>query len=128
MSLVDECRKCDAFCCRHIAVPIDKPVNKTDIDHVRWYLLHENVWVSISNSGQWLLEFRTPCRNIGRDYKCKDYENRPQICKEYPSDDELCERQTDEKSYKHLFTNDKEFMAYIDSRKKRVKKPVPKKR
>jgi len=117
MSLIDECKKCDAFCCRHIAVQIEKPVSKKGIDNVRWYLLHENVWVSIDHDGNWLLEFRTPCRNIDKDFKCSDYDGRPQICRDYPGKDELCERQADDKSYSQLFINEKEFDLYIRNRK-----------
>jgi Fe-S-cluster containining protein len=93
-------------------VQIEKPVTKKETDQVRWYLLHENVWVSIDHDGDWLLEFRTPCRKI-QNNKCGDYENRPAICRDYPGENELCERATDEESYAVLFTNESEFEEYL---------------
>jgi len=117
MSIVDNCENCDAHCCRHVATQLDTPKTKGDFDIIRWYLLHENIWVSIDLSDNWLLEFRTPCRNISDDYRCGDYSNRPKICREYPSEKELCERQTEKPSYKYLFTNEKEFLNYLDSKK-----------
>jgi uncharacterized protein len=117
MSIIDDCRKCDAYCCKHVAVHLEKPKSKQDYDHIRWYLLHENVWVSIDLQGDWILEFRSPCKEITKDFKCGDYENRPSICRAYPSEDELCERQTTALSYIHLFTNVTEFEKYLDSKK-----------
>lgn len=112
MSVVDKCSKCDAHCCRHIAVQIEKPVTNKEIDQVRWYLLHENVWVSIDHDGNWLLEFRTPCRQIVNN-QCGDYGNRPAICRDYPGENEFCERETDDTSYAVLFTNENEFLQYL---------------
>ncbi|NLW31039.1 MAG: hypothetical protein GXY77_06230 [Fibrobacter sp.] len=116
MAVTDNCSDCDAYCCRHVALHIDKPVSKKDYDQIRWYLLHENVWVSIDFENNWILEFRTPCRNIASDHKCIDYENRPKICRDYPSEDQLCERQTDKPFYRYLFKNDKEFEKYLDKK------------
>lgn len=116
MSVVEKCADCDAYCCRHVALTIDKPTSKKDYDQIRWYLLHENVWVSIDLDNDWVLEFRTPCRKIAADYKCADYENRPKICKDYPSSDQLCERQTHRPAHKYIFKNEKEFIAYLNKK------------
>lgn len=117
MSTIDECRNCDAYCCKHVAVYIDKPQNYRDYDHIRWYLLHENVWISIDFQGEWMLEFRTPCKRITKDFKCADYDNRPLICKNYPQKNELCEKQSTELSYAYLFTNLEEFETYLKAKK-----------
>lgn len=116
MSIVDECKNCDAYCCRHVAIYLEKPESKRDYDHIRWYLLHENIWISIDSQGEWLLEFRSPCKKITEDYKCADYENRPMICKNYPGKNELCERQSDKLSYKHLFTSVEEFETFLKTK------------
>ncbi len=113
MSVVEKCSNCDAHCCRHVAVQIEKPVTKKEIDQVRWYLLHENVWVSIDHDGDWLLEFRTPCKKIVNN-QCGDYGNRPVICRDYPGENELCERETDDTSYAALFTNEEEFLQHLN--------------
>lgn len=111
-----DCTKCNAYCCRHVAVHIEKPRSKKDFDPIRWYLLHNNVWVSIDHEGDWLLEFKTDCKNISTKNKCKDYKNRPDICKNYPGEHEFCEGETEEKSYKYLFTNVSELDSYINSK------------
>ncbi|NLE02836.1 MAG: hypothetical protein GX640_23460 [Fibrobacter sp.] len=115
MSTVEHCSRCDAYCCRHVAMQVDKPVSKADYDKLRWFLLHENIWVSIDLEGDWILEFRTPCRNIDKDNRCAEYLNRPKLCSDYPSENELCERQTDDLSYTHIFKNAAELEIYLDS-------------
>ncbi len=115
LNKVKDCSDCDAHCCRHVALAIDKPSCKRDYDQLRWYLLHKNIWISIDHDGDWLLEFRTDCINI-EENRCGDYPNRPRICREYPSADQICERQTELKSYTHLFTNTKELEDYLDDK------------
>jgi Fe-S-cluster containining protein len=117
MSIIADCRACDAYCCRHVAISIDTPKTKMDYDTIRWYLMHENIWVSIDHNGHWLLEMRSPCKHIDTDYKCTIYENRPKICADYPLETELCERQTEELSYKHLFKNEQEYESYLNEKK-----------
>ena len=107
------CGKCDAYCCKHVAVHIDAPQTSEDYDNIRWYLLHENVWVSIDFEDRWLVEFKTPCRHITDDFKCSIYKNRPAICREYPGKNELCEGETETPSYKELFKNDSDLERYI---------------
>jgi Fe-S-cluster containining protein len=107
------CKKCNAYCCRHVAIGIDTPDCAADYDHIRWYLLHKNVWVSIDHGGNWVVEFKTPCRHIAADFRCAIYAERPKICKDYPGDD-YCEGETDEPSYKTLFKNAKEFEKYLN--------------
>ena len=111
----NRCQNCNAYCCRHVAITIDTPACKEEFDQIRWYLLHKNVWVSISHDDKWIVEFKTPCRLITKDFKCGDYENRPRICRNYPGEDELCEGETAEPSYKALFKNIKEFEKYISA-------------
>ncbi|MDR0330720.1 MAG: YkgJ family cysteine cluster protein [Chitinispirillales bacterium] len=110
--MTNRCKKCDAYCCRHVAIGIDTPSCEEDFDHIRWYLRHKNIWVSIDFDGNWIVEFKTPCRSIAADYKCADYKNRPQICKDYPGED-MCEGETDEPSYTELFKNVGEFEEYL---------------
>ena len=117
---IDRCAKCDAHCCRHVAVQIDTPKSKKDYNTVRWYLLHQNVWVSIDLDNHWILEFKTPCRYIEKDFKCGDYENRPEICRDYPGVNELCEGETKDVSYKYLFKSIEEYDIYLERRIKKI--------
>jgi len=108
-----ECKKCNAYCCRHVAIVVDTPKFLDDYDNIRWYLLHKNVWVSIGHDDSWTVEFRTPCRKIAPDYKCADYKNRPEICKNYPAKNEFCEGETTLPSYKKIFKNAVAFEKYL---------------
>jgi Fe-S-cluster containining protein len=76
------CRKCDALCCRYVALPIDKPKTPGDFNDIRWYLLHENVEVFVEE-GDWYVEFKARCKALGPDRLCKVYETRPRICRQY---------------------------------------------
>jgi hypothetical protein len=46
------CDGCD-LCCRHVAVEIDKPENKKEFDKIRWFLLHEDIWIFVDNDDSW---------------------------------------------------------------------------
>jgi Fe-S-cluster containining protein len=111
--MANRCKKCNAYCCRHVAIAVETPRFLQDYDEIRWYLYHKNVWVSIGHDDTWTVEFKTPCRHIEKDFKCGIYPNRPKICKDYPGKDELCEGETDEPSYKKIFKNAREFEKYL---------------
>ena len=112
------CEICKALCCRHIALSIDKPRTKKDYDFIRWYLMHENVNVFIDHDNDWLIEFKTLCKNLGKDHKCKDYHNRPAICREYPEKTHDCEFLSDTPAHKVIFRSSEEFEKYLLKKKK----------
>ena len=39
------CEYCTAKCCRYFAMPIEAPEEFTDLEYIRWYLLHERATV-----------------------------------------------------------------------------------
>ncbi|HEU4335670.1 MAG TPA: YkgJ family cysteine cluster protein, partial [Candidatus Eisenbacteria bacterium] len=92
------CAGCD-HCCRYVAVEIPKPRTKLDFDNIRWYVLHQNVSVTVDWEGNWLVQFDTPCEWL-RDGRCTHYELRPEICREY--DPKECERYLPTQSHKVL--------------------------
>jgi Fe-S-cluster containining protein len=107
------CHTCDGLCCRHIAIQLDTPTNKTDYDHLRWFLMHEKVRVGIDLDGNWTLEVATPCQYLQADYRCGIYDDRPRICKAYPGKDECCEHEADTSPYRVLFTDHKQLEKYL---------------
>jgi len=113
-----KCAVCNAHCCRHVAIHIDTPTTKAEHDTIRWYLLHENVYISIDHDNNWILEFKTPCREITSDFKCGDYRNRPAICRDYPSSEEYCEGETTDVAYTHLFKSVEDFEEYLEEKKR----------
>ena len=76
---IEKCLECGAKCCRYVAVEIDKPTSKADLDDVRWYVAHENVSVFIED-GDWYINFESRCQYLTPDNRCAIYDHKPRIC------------------------------------------------
>jgi len=111
------CSKCNAQCCRHIAVEIDRPTTKKEFDNIRWYLVHKKVTVFIDHKSKWFLKFETPCENLVQNM-CGIYETRPKICRDYPEEEFECEKAGEGDYYKYLFEDEESFCEYLDSKKR----------
>lgn len=107
------CDGCDS-CCRHIAVKIDKPESKKEFDQIRWFLLHEDVWVFIDNDDSWNLQVNNRCEKLKDDTMCGYYNERPQICLDYSS--ENCERNGDGDSFKVMFKSLEDFESRVEKK------------
>ncbi|MBD3361790.1 YkgJ family cysteine cluster protein [Candidatus Woesearchaeota archaeon] len=77
------CEDCNAKCCRYVAVDMDEPDCLDDWDQIKWLLMHENVRVYLDNDGDWIVEFITKCKNLGKDNRCKIYDRRPDLCRDH---------------------------------------------
>lgn len=111
------CRECDALCCRYVATGIDRPVCKRDYDHIRWYLMHRNVFVFVDHEGEWYLEFATDCTRLGTSGECLRYEERPRICRQHGAGAVECEFKGDHSPYRLRFSSPEDFEAYLHQRK-----------
>ena len=80
------CKQCNAECCRYVSVNLDNPTDKADWDEMRWLLMHDNITIHKNHDNEWVVEFRTKCKNL-EDNKCKIYDKRPDICKEHDTDE-----------------------------------------
>ncbi len=109
------CTECGAQCCRYVAIEIDAPKTKKQYDDVRWYLLHENIYVFIDHDGCWHIEFRTKCRALAANHQCTEYETRPQVCRDHGWPIGSCE--FFDSPYKYRFHSVEEFERYLDRRK-----------
>ncbi len=109
------CHECGGSCCKYVALEIDKPVNKTDYDNIRWYLLHRNVNVFIDHERKWFVEFRSPCEALSETGACEVYEERPKICREHGNYEGECEYYSS--PYAEYFSSEQEFLAYLGNRK-----------
>lgn len=103
------CEHCPAACCRHVALPIDKPVNRRDYDDIRWYLMHQQISVFVED-GDWFVQFQTRCKNLEENNLCGIYETRPEICSEYKGQD--CDYGGGSYGYDELFTHAKQLDDY----------------
>ena len=109
------CVECQAQCCRYVAVEIDTPKTKKEFDDVRWYLLHENIYVFVDHDDAWHIEFRTRCRALGDDHLCHEYADRPQICRDHGWPVGCCE--FFDAPYKVRFKTPEEYIRYLDRKK-----------
>ncbi len=81
------CADCNGKCCKYVAMEIDIPEVIEDFENIKWYVAHENIHVYIEEDGTWNIEFITKCKYLGKNNKCENYENRPEICKKYGQDE-----------------------------------------
>lgn len=80
-----KCGGCIALCCRYFALEIDKPVEPSDFEDLRWYMLHQNVEIFVEDRA-WYVQMFNKCNMLGDDNKCTIYEIRPKICRDYSDD------------------------------------------
>lgn len=80
---VNSCESCNAACCRYVAMEIDCPEELADFENIKWYVCHKNVKVYVEEDGTWNVEFITPCKWLGENNRCTNYDQRPAICKSY---------------------------------------------
>ena len=69
MNKRNPCYGCDK-CCRYVALEIDTPEDREDIDQIRWFLVHKNVWIFIDHDDSWNIQFNTPCENLDEEGNC----------------------------------------------------------
>ena len=118
------CDNCPAYCCRYVSVEIDAPTTLDDFDEIKWMVMHENVTVYKDNEGDWIVNFRTRCKNLKHDTLCGIYETRPQMCRDHSM--KSCEVNGSGKVEVILFREPEEVERYLDKRFRR-KKPKAKK-
>jgi Fe-S-cluster containining protein len=105
------CDYCTAKCCRYFALPIETPTERSDLDFIRWYLLHDRATV-FTEDDSWYLLVHTTCKHLQSDHRCGIYEERPQICRDYTTDN--CEY-NDDWTYDHYFETPEQVAEYMDA-------------
>lgn len=114
-----DCRECDGKCCKYVAVEIDGPFSKDDVDAIKWYVSHENVTVYLDNDDEWMVEFMTRCKYLGEDNRCTNYENRSDICRDYKHDE--CEMFGEGSTHKVIFMDPSDVERYIKENNIKIK-------
>ncbi len=105
------CDYCTAKCCQYFALPIEKPTDQADLDHIRWYLMHEHAAIFVEDD-QWYLLMQTRCKHLQPDFRCGTYETRPQICRDYKTDN--CEFD-DDAVYDMYFETSEQVAEYMEA-------------
>lgn len=106
------CDGCD-LCCRHVAVEIDAPESDKEFDQIKWFLLHEDIWIFIDNDDSWNMQVNRPCVKL-KDKTCSIYKSRPGICRDYSA--KSCERNGDGDSFKIMWKSLEEFESWLKTR------------
>ena len=104
------CRGCTQ-CCEYVCLEIDRPSSLQDVDHVIWYLIHQNIWVWVDEEGKWYVQFNTPCKKLDEAGRCSWYGHRPKICQDY--DQSECPRYMQAPAEKFLFKSEMEFLHWL---------------
>jgi uncharacterized protein len=104
------CDGCD-LCCRHVAVEIDAPETDKELDQIRWFLLHKDVWIFVDNDDSWNMQVNNACEKLTNEGMCGYYEERPAICREYSASS--CEKNGDGDSFKVIWKSVDEFEKWV---------------
>jgi Fe-S-cluster containining protein len=105
------CDQCSALCCRYFVLEIDTPQTRRQYDDIRWYLVHQNVFVFIEKR-KWYLGVYSRCKHLQADNRCGIYETRPRICREYSTDN--CDYHGGEYDWQVLFSSAEQLAAYAE--------------
>lgn len=105
------CDQCSALCCRYFVLEIDTPETRRQYDDIRWYLVHQNVFVFIEKK-KWYLGVYSRCKHLEADNRCGIYHTRPKICREYSTDN--CDYHGGEYDWTVLFSSAEQLEAYAE--------------
>lgn len=107
------CDQCSGLCCRYFVLEIDTPTTRAEFDNIRWYLVHENVFVFIEKK-KWYLGIYARCKHLQGDNRCGIYATRPQICRKYST--ENCDYHGGDYNWSVLFSSAEQLEAYAKER------------
>ena len=105
----EQCRTCDAKCCRYFCFEIDKPETYEEFDDIGWFLLHEGITVHI-DEGDWYISIANRCKALDENNQCRIYEDRPLICRNYDMDS--CDYTQGDYGYDALFETPEDLDRY----------------
>ncbi|MBD3245648.1 MAG: hypothetical protein GF333_01385 [Candidatus Omnitrophica bacterium] len=75
----EECTRCPALCCKNLSMEIGKPVNRKEIEDLKWQLHFDTVKVYIRHR-RWYQMVEGTCMYLSND-RCTIYEHRPKKCR-----------------------------------------------
>ena len=111
------CEGCPAICCKTLAMEIGRPVNRVEVEELKWQLRFDTVKVYIHNR-RWHQLVEGRCMYLDKDDRCTVYEERPDKCRKHNPTD--CERYGP--FYDLLISTPDELEEYWESKKRKKKK------
>lgn len=76
------CVKCPSTCCHDLAIEIERPKTRFEIEELKWHLFFDTVSIFIAKR-RWHLLVKGRCRYLGPDSLCTIYDHRPPKCREH---------------------------------------------
>jgi len=77
------CIKCEAPCCRNLAMPTTRPRTRFDIGQMKWYLHFDVVKVFIRHHRWYYLIDGSRCMYLDENNMCTKYEERMDVCRDH---------------------------------------------
>jgi Fe-S-cluster containining protein len=114
------CTNCPALCCHDLAIPIDRPRLKEDIDDLKWQLRYDVVHVAIRHR-QWYLAVNGRCIYLDRNDLCTIYDERPPTCREHNPPD--CEKYS--RWYEYWIETPEQLDSYLSGKRRGLSRPSP---
>ncbi|MFC1501088.1 YkgJ family cysteine cluster protein [Elusimicrobiota bacterium] len=111
------CRKCKAICCHNLAMAIGKPVNRKEIEDLKWQLHFDTVKVYI-HEHHWYQWVKGKCMYLSKDNRCTIYDKRPITCRRHNPPN--CEYFGD--FYDVMLNTPEELEEYLISKKPKKKR------
>jgi Fe-S-cluster containining protein len=106
------CIKCNAVCCRSVAIQWHEPKDKEDWEHIKWLVSHKNIHVYKDNEDDWIIEFFTDCEHLDKKNLCRIYHKRMDICQDLQTDE--CEKYGKGEYYKMIFRHMEDVDNYLN--------------
>ncbi len=79
----DKCFTCGGECCKSVAIKLEDPVDIDDYEDFKWYVFHPGLSVYLDTDDEWHVDVPIKCKHLGRNGKCKVYDDRPPVCRDY---------------------------------------------
>jgi uncharacterized protein len=114
------CISCPALCCHDLAIPINRPRLKADIDDLKWQLRYDTVHVAIRHQ-QWHLVVNGRCIYLDDNDLCSIYDQRPPTCRNHNPPG--CERFG--RWYHYWIDSPEQLDAYLAGKRRALNRPSP---
>ncbi len=111
------CIKCEAPCCRNLAMPTTRPRTRYEIDLMKWYLHFDVMKVFIRHRQWFLLVDGCNCMYLDDDSMCMKYDERMDVFHDHNPPE--CERFGE--FWDVLMTKPEELDEYLKPKRKRKK-------
>lgn len=110
----EHCQKCPGACCKNLALEIGAPVNKQEIEDLKWQLHFDTVKVYIRGK-RWYQWIKGKCIFLSDDNRCTSYNERPSICRKH--NPPHCEFFG--KFYNIMFSAPQDLEKYLNKKKRK---------